>query len=82
MGASYYQEEDFGAAENTGKELLKNLLCPTHKKKARVSFDYDEFGNNAYIEKCCCPDFVKQVSDSLAETKRFNKIEVTNSALK
>ena len=81
MGASYYQEEEFGVAEEIAKKVLSKMTCTTHKKKARVSFDYDNLGNNAYIKKACCSEFIKEVSDALAETKQFHKIEVKPTAL-
>lgn len=82
MGSSYYLEEQFYFAQEEGKEIVSKLICPVHNKKAKVSFDYDNFGNNAYIKKACCSNFLKQVKKVLSETQSFNKIEIEDTALK
>lgn len=76
MGSSYYQEMDMAGAEEFAKKELQKLSCKVHNKKARISCDYDNLGNNAYIERYCCLDFAKEVKEVLADMKRFNKIEI------
>jgi hypothetical protein len=82
MGSSFYLEENFGDAEKLGKEVVKKLVCPVHGKKARVSFDYDNSGNNAYITKCCCPQFANCVKDAILQTNSFHVVKIEDEAFK
>lgn len=80
MGSSYYSEMDLAVAQDEAKKLLKDMKCTVHKRKGRVSFDFDDNGCNAYI-KCCCVDYAKQISDTINKTQLFNKIvieDITN----
>ena len=76
MGNSYYQELSMAGDEDIAKEEVRKLICRVHNKKALISCDYDNFGNNAYIRRYCCLDFAKEVKKVLSEMKRFNKIEI------
>lgn len=77
MGNFYDIESSLAVAQTEAKKVLKDCICPVHKRKGRVSFDYDDLGCNAYI-KCCCIQHAQQMTNAIKETEMFRKIEIEN----
>lgn len=71
-------ENELRIAMDEVKPLVRSLTCPIHKRKARLIYDYDNRGINAYIKKCCCQAFADVVAEKLEETKFFDNIEIVN----
>ena len=58
------------------KPIVRSLCCPVHRRKARVQFDYNDRGLNAYITKCCCVAFADVVVKALQDAELFDHIEI------
>ena len=69
-------EDDLFYAVLVARPLVKSLRCPIHKRLARVSFDYDNSGVNAYITFCCCQPFADVVAKKLRDTELFYNIKI------
>lgn len=69
-------ELELAHAKPIAKFLVRFLVCPTHKTKLRVDCDFDRFGVNAYVSKCCCGDMEKVVFTLLNNTQLFQKIQI------
>ena len=78
MGSSYFLEENFGNIEENAKEALKNLRCPIHNRKGRVSFNYDNNGVYAQITKYCCLTHAQSMANALENAESFDHIEIKN----
>lgn len=57
-------------------EINRSLRCPVHHRPARLSFDYDDAGTNAYIVEYCCLDHAQVVAQALRERELFDRVEI------
>lgn len=71
-------EATLSVAQIEAKKELKNCICPLHKRKGRVSFDFDNDGANAYITAYCCSEHAQSMSQTLKEIQLFNTIVIKN----
>lgn len=69
-------ELELGNVQQEAKLLISFLVCPVHKKKCKVTFDYDNTGVNAYVEKCCCQKLGEVAYTLLASTGKFQEISI------
>ena len=76
MISHYSMECILKAQMDECKRVLADFRCPTHKNKVRVSYGYDDDGTYAYITKCCCPQFAKQVSEILLRKDIIDKVDL------
>jgi hypothetical protein len=69
MRGIFESESDFA------KRTVNELICSIHKKRVKLSFDYDRDENAIpYISKCCCKAFAQEVADALYQTGAFDII--------
>ena len=67
--------ELFETDSDLAKRVTKQLVCPDHSKRTKLSFDYDRDENAIpYISKCCCNKFAKMVADALYDTGIFGVV--------
>ena len=69
-------ESVLGYNIETAKPIVRLLTCHIHRRKARVTFDYDDRGQIAHVSKYCCQDFAEEVADKLAKLEIFDYIEI------
>jgi hypothetical protein len=74
-------EQEFGYAKDAAKPIVKSLLCPIHKKRAKFVYGYDDKGIYAQLTKCCCFYFSQIVVNALEEAELFDRIEVKDLKL-
>ena len=78
MKIEFDPESTLDIAKPMANDIKTKMICPIHKKRVRLSFDYDYDGANAYIVFYCCRNHAEMVADSIKEIEMFNNIEIKN----
>lgn len=69
-------ELDMILGKPLANKVKAEMICPIHKRKVILNFDYDKDGANAYIVKYCCIEHAQNVADALSEIEFFNNVIV------
>lgn len=76
--AELYEYGETALAENVpvARSFVRKFVCPVHKRKVLVSFDYDEHGTHAYITRYCCREHAEVVVKALKEAQLFDTVAI------
>ncbi len=68
MSTYYEQELQYADDIEVIKEIQHECICKEHHLRTRLNHDFDEYGTNVYIVKCCCLQFAKEVAATLIDS--------------
>lgn len=72
-------EQDLIDGKPLAKKIKHSMVCPDHKKRVNLSYDFDDYGANAYIVKYCCFKHAEAVQCELQKISFFNRVEIENN---